>query len=137
MLLPLSVVLDRTHTDYNLLCDSSKYYLVYILSMLLVVAFPIGMQATFLFLMHRRKQQLGGVNTTVLGGAKLAADEVEDEDDPFGYLCSDMKPEFWYYEIGGTKHVLYFFCAFTSLLFRPLKARLAHSDLWPQALSVV
>eukprot|EP01052_Picozoa_sp_SAG31_P012398 SAG31_NODE_724_length_12555_cov_11.624277_4_plen_77_part_00 len=49
--------------------------------------------------MHRKKEQLGGVNTTLLGGAKLAANDVEDEDDTFGYLCRDMRPDFWYYEI--------------------------------------
>ena len=125
--------------DYNLLCDSSKYYLVYVLSMLLIVAFPIGVPAIFLFLMHKRKQQLGGVNTTVLGGAKLASDEVEDEDDPFGYLCCDMKPEFWYYEIGEANerqhlHLPFFAFVLASHRFAPLqlKARIAGSDLWPQ-----
>ena len=85
--------------DFSMLCDSNEYYLIYFVSMLLILAFPIGMPMTFLFLMYRKKKQLGGVNTTALGGAKLAGDEVEDEDDTYGYLCKDMKAEYWYYEV--------------------------------------
>ena len=33
---------------------------------------------------------------TALGGAKLADDETEDDNDSFGFLIRDMKPEYWY-----------------------------------------
>ena len=49
--------------------------------------------------MKRAKTSLGGVNQTAVGGAKLVPDHVNDEDDQFGYLCSDCKPEYWYYEV--------------------------------------
>ena len=44
----------------------------------------------------RKKNQIGGIRRTALGGAKLADDETEDENDSFGFLIRDMKPEYWY-----------------------------------------
>jgi hypothetical protein len=65
------------------------------------VAIPIGVPAVFLFLMNRARLKLPGgkVNTTLLGGAKLVPETMEDDQDSYGFLCRDCRPEFWYYEI--------------------------------------
>lgn len=47
------------------------------------------------FSVKRARDALGGANQTVLGGAKLVSDEIDDESDHFGYLCKDCKPEFY------------------------------------------
>ena len=49
--------------------------------------------------MKRAKDTLGYVNTTNLGGAKLSSDDVADEDDQYGFLISDYRPQYWWYEI--------------------------------------
>ena len=41
------------------------------------------------------KNKIGGVNETLLGGAKLSPDDVDDDDDQYGFLTRDFKPEFW------------------------------------------
>ena len=76
-------------------CNSGSYMLALTISFFLIVLVPIGVPAIFLFFMRRANDALGGANTTALGGAKLVADDVADEDDPFGYLCKDCKPEFF------------------------------------------
>ena len=59
----------------------------------------IGVPLVFLLLMYRAKSQLpnGRVNTTLLGGAKLCSADLDDEDDQYGFLCRDLKPQYWYY----------------------------------------
>lgn len=50
--------------------------------------------------MLRAKQSLGGVvNETALGGAKLAAEDEDDEADTYGFLIKDYRPQYWYHEI--------------------------------------
>ena len=50
--------------------------------------------------MNRAKLRLGGaVNANGLGGAKLSADEVADEDDTYAFLTQDYLPHMWYYEL--------------------------------------
>ena len=60
-----------------------------------ILLIPIGVPFTFMLLMKRAKDRVGGVNTTALGGAKLASDSTEDDDDSFGYLCKDCKPQYY------------------------------------------
>ena len=45
--------------------------------------------------MKAAKDSLGGAQVSALGGAKLSADNVKDEDDHFGFLTFHVKPEFW------------------------------------------
>ena len=85
--------------DFSIDCNSGRYMLTLAFSFAAIILVPIGVPAVFLYFMKQAKDALGGVNETALGGAKLVADDVSDEDDPFGYLCKDCKPEFYYYEI--------------------------------------
>eukprot|EP01043_Picozoa_sp_COSAG02_P039785 COSAG02_NODE_3167_length_7243_cov_11.017495_1_plen_74_part_00 len=68
------------------------------LALILILVIPIGVPLVFLFLMVKAKNALPGgkVNTTVLGGAKLCSNELGDDDDRYGFLCRDLKPQFWY-----------------------------------------
>ena len=45
------------------------------IALVFVVAIPIGVPFLFLFLMQRKKAQIGGVKTNNFGGAKLVLDE--------------------------------------------------------------
>lgn len=86
--------------DFSIDCHSGSYMVTVAVTGLLIILVPVGVPSTFLVLMRRAKDLLGGTpNLTALGGAKLVPDEVEDGDDPFGFLCSDCKPEYYYYEI--------------------------------------
>jgi hypothetical protein len=66
-----------------------------------VLLSAIGVPLVFLLLMYRAKSRLPNaqVNTTVLGGAKLCAAELDDAADSYGFLCRDLKPQYWFYEI--------------------------------------
>jgi hypothetical protein len=85
--------------DFSIDCNSGSYLLTLTFTFIAIILIPVGVPFTFLFLMTRSKAKLGGVNQTALGGAKLVPNTVEDEADPFGYLCKDCKPEYYYYEI--------------------------------------
>eukprot|EP01043_Picozoa_sp_COSAG02_P010453 COSAG02_NODE_367_length_23739_cov_16.775127_11_plen_251_part_00 len=85
--------------DYSVRCDAASFYSVELLTVILVIVVPVGVPAGFLFLMYRQKQVLGMVNETALGGAKLAAVSTPDDDDRYGFLVRDFRPEFWFYEI--------------------------------------
>ena len=65
-----------------------------------ILLIPIGVPVVFLLLMLRAKQANGGVvNETALGGAKLVADDDDDESDTYGFLIRDYRPQYWYHEI--------------------------------------
>lgn len=61
--------------------------------MVLVLTIPVGVPVGFLYFMHRQKQALGQINETALGGAKLASDSTADEDDRYGFLVRDFRPD--------------------------------------------
>ena len=67
--------------DFNIDCSSGSFYTVTGVAVLLILIVPVGVPVGFLFFMNRAKATLGGVNMTVLGGAKLSSDAVDDEDD--------------------------------------------------------
>jgi hypothetical protein len=95
-------VFGRYHEeDFDIDCDTAQYYLLAAVSVGLIVAIPIGVPAIFLFLMNRARLKLPGgkVNTTLLGGAKLVPETMDDDQDSYGFLCRDCRPEYWYYEI--------------------------------------
>lgn len=87
--------------DYRVDCDSNSFTAAFIFALMMIAFIPIGVPATFMLLMYRAKEALpdGKANTTVLGGAKLCAADVSDGDDRYGFLCRDLRPEYWYYEI--------------------------------------
>ena len=82
-------------SDFSIDCTSGKFIMSLLLAGVGILLIPIGVPFMFLFFMKRSKDALGGVNQTAVGGAKLVAEEVNDEDDPYGYLCKDCKPEYW------------------------------------------
>ena len=79
--------------DFSIDCNSGSYMLTLALSFVAIVLVPIGVPAIFLYYMKQAKDALGGANQTALGGAKLVPDEIDDDEDPFGYLIRDCKPE--------------------------------------------
>ena len=89
--------------DFSIDCNSGSYLLSLTLTAVAILFIPIGVPFTFMFLMTRSKANLGGVNQTALGGAKLVPDDVDDDEDPFGYLCKDCKPDFYYCEYASTQ----------------------------------
>ena len=84
--------------DFTVDCTSSSFLLTVSLSIVLIFVIPIGVPAVFLVMMWRAKSNLAGgrVNSTLLGGAKLCSAEQDDEEDKFGFLVRDLKPEYWY-----------------------------------------
>eukprot|EP01043_Picozoa_sp_COSAG02_P027024 COSAG02_NODE_1575_length_11877_cov_43.830871_5_plen_2345_part_00 len=91
---------DRYHEDdYRVRCDNSDFYSIGALSACLIVLVPLGVPTIFFFMMKRQKDKIGGVRETALGGAKLADDDTADEDDRYGLLIRDFRPEFYFYEI--------------------------------------
>lgn len=93
--------------DYTVFCDSSSFYAAYAVALLMIILVPFGTPAAFLFYMYNAKQNLpdGKPNKTLLGGAKLCSAELKDEDDRYGFLCRDLRPEYWYYEIVTCKMI--------------------------------
>jgi hypothetical protein len=85
--------------DYTIDCDASQYAIGQVLALVGILLVPIGVPAYFYIQMRRQEQAIGGVKQTALGGAKLAPEEAEDSDDRFGFLCRDMKPPYYYWEI--------------------------------------
>lgn len=85
--------------DYTIDCNASEYAIGQVLALVGIALVPIGVPAYFFIQMRRQEQTIGGVKQTALGGAKLAPDDVDDEDDRFGFLCRDMKPRHYYWEI--------------------------------------
>jgi hypothetical protein len=86
--------------DYNIDCTTTKFMLIRVAAFFVILLVPIGIPATFAFLMFRAKQSLGGiVNETATGGAKLSSDDVDEEADAYGFLTSDYRPDCYYYEI--------------------------------------
>ena len=64
-----------------------------------VLLVPIGIPLAFYLKMRTKVQQLGGQpNESAIGGAKLVADDSDDESDQFAFLCGDYKPLAWYWE---------------------------------------
>ena len=80
--------------DFSVECDTG-FIGVITFAVVMIVAVPIGVPLIFLIGMKRAKDQLGGPRMTALGGAKLSGEEVNDEDDRFGFLVRDLKPEYW------------------------------------------
>lgn len=94
---------DAYHEDdFTVDCDSGSFLLTVTLSVVLIFVIPVGVPAAFLMSMWRAKSQLPGgkPNVTMLGGAKLCSADEDDDKDQYGFLCRDLKPEYWYYEIG-------------------------------------
>ena len=85
--------------DFSINCNTGPFYTVTIFAFLAILIVPIGVPVGFLFFMRRARDIVGSVNVTLLGGAKLSSNEVDDDDDKFGFLTRDFKPQFWYYEI--------------------------------------
>ncbi len=91
---------DFHEDDYTIDCSSTRYHLVYVLSICLIVLIPVGVPAGFLYFMNRARVRLGGkVECNSLGGAKLSGPEVSDEDDTYSFLTSDYHPHTWFYEL--------------------------------------
>lgn len=93
---------DSFHEDdFTVNCSSASFYTVVVFALILILIVPIGVPLCFLWLMARAKSALpdGQVNTTILGGSKLCAQEMDDDQDRYGFLCRDLKPKYWYYEI--------------------------------------
>jgi hypothetical protein len=92
---------DSFHEDdFTVDCSSGPFYTAVAFALIMIVAVPIGVPLCFLWLMSRAKSALpnGKPNTTLLGGAKLCSDDMDDDQDRYGFLCRDLKPEYWYYE---------------------------------------
>ena len=92
---------DSYHEDdFTVDCSSGSFYTAVSFALLLIAVVPIGVPLCFLWLMARAKSALpdGKANTTVLGGTKLCSDDMDDDQDRYGFLCRDLKPEYWYYE---------------------------------------
>ena len=85
--------------DFRVPCDEEQFITVVIVSIMMIILVPIGVPVLLLFYMNKKKNELGGVQMTALGGSKLCADDLDDDDDRYGFLVRDLKPEFWYYEI--------------------------------------
>eukprot|EP01043_Picozoa_sp_COSAG02_P025727 COSAG02_NODE_1456_length_12512_cov_17.368082_2_plen_232_part_00 len=85
--------------DYTIDCNASEYAIGQVLALVGIVLVPIGVPAYFFVQMRRQEQAIGGVKQNALGGAKLVSDDSSDEDDRFGFLCRDMKPRHYYWEI--------------------------------------
>ena len=82
--------------DYNINCSSTSYHLLLGISIFLIFLIPVGVPGLFMYYMKRAKDSLGYVNTTDMGGAKLSPDAVIDDDDRYGFLIADYRPEYWY-----------------------------------------
>jgi hypothetical protein len=86
--------------DYSIDCTTTKFMLIKALAFFVILLIPIGVPAVFAFLMVRAKRSLGGVvNETATGGAKLSADDVDEESDAYAFLTDDYRPEYYFYEI--------------------------------------
>lgn len=78
--------------DYRIDCSTTNFKLVSAFAVFMIVLIPFGVPALFMYFMLRAKQRLGGtVNETRLGGAKLVADDADDESDEYGFLIADCK----------------------------------------------
>eukprot|EP01043_Picozoa_sp_COSAG02_P025238 COSAG02_NODE_1411_length_12757_cov_226.591642_6_plen_137_part_00 len=78
--------------DYRIDCSTTYFKLVSAFAICTIILIPFGVPALFMYFMLRAKQRLGGtVNETQLGGAKLVADDVDDESDVYGFLIADCK----------------------------------------------
>ena len=87
-------------SDYYVSCDSSSFGLLMAFAVLGVLAVPLGIPLLFFLRMRRKVQDLGGEpNETAAGGAKLVADDADDESDQFAFLVQDYKTTHWYWEI--------------------------------------
>eukprot|EP01045_Picozoa_sp_COSAG04_P013252 COSAG04_NODE_930_length_9363_cov_28.745898_4_plen_1224_part_00 len=86
--------------DYTIDCGTNEFVATVAFAIFIILLIPIGVPVVFLILMLRAKQSNGGVvNATALGGAKLAADDADDESDTYGFLIRDYRPQYWYHEI--------------------------------------
>eukprot|EP01043_Picozoa_sp_COSAG02_P027509 COSAG02_NODE_1628_length_11586_cov_3.954644_1_plen_316_part_10 len=84
--------------DFSVECAGSFWGIVS-LSVVGIVLVPVGVPLVLFMKMKKAKDQLGGAQVSELGGAKLSGKDVQDEDDTYGFLTFDLKPEYWYYEI--------------------------------------
>jgi hypothetical protein len=80
--------------DYSIECVGSFWTLVF-MSVGGICLVPVGVPLVLWIKMKAAKDSLGGAQVSALGGAKLSADNVKDEDDHFGFLTFHVKPEFW------------------------------------------
>jgi hypothetical protein len=83
--------------DYSVDCSSSTFFFTGILTLIMILCVPVGVPLGFLYAMNQQKADLGEVNTTTLGGAKLIEADADDEDDGYAFLISDYRPEYWFY----------------------------------------
>eukprot|EP01045_Picozoa_sp_COSAG04_P049593 COSAG04_NODE_19629_length_411_cov_1.490385_1_plen_121_part_01 len=85
--------------DYTIDCSTNSFVITVAFAVFVILLVPIGVPVVFLLLMLRAKQSIGGVvNETALGGAKLVADDADDESDTYGFLIRDYRPQCWYHE---------------------------------------
>jgi hypothetical protein len=80
--------------DYSIECVGSFWTLVF-MSVGGICLVPVGVPLVLWIKMKAATDSLGGAQVSALGGAKLSADNVKDEDDHFGFLTFHVKPEFW------------------------------------------
>lgn len=85
--------------DYSVDCSSSTFMVVGFATLVLIGCIPIGVPFGFLWAMKKKSVDLGGVNTTALGGAKLNELDADDDDDDYSFLIKDYRAEYWFYEI--------------------------------------
>eukprot|EP01045_Picozoa_sp_COSAG04_P003951 COSAG04_NODE_167_length_21718_cov_556.193293_4_plen_352_part_00 len=85
--------------DYTIDCNTPEYTATMVLGILLIIVIPFGLPAAIFYKMFGAKQALGGVRSNATGGAKLAADDMDDDDDTFAFLIGVYRPECWYHEI--------------------------------------
>ena len=85
--------------DYTIDCNTPEYTATMVLGILLIILIPFGLPAAIFYKMFGAKQALGGVRSNATGGAKLADDDVDDDDDTFAFLIGVYRPECWYHEI--------------------------------------
>ena len=58
-------------------CESADFYFALLLSLVMIAIIPVGVPLSFYYVMGKAKSKLPGgrVSTTLLGGAKLIAQE--------------------------------------------------------------
>eukprot|EP01052_Picozoa_sp_SAG31_P008932 SAG31_NODE_459_length_15396_cov_5.092502_10_plen_431_part_00 len=86
--------------DYTVDCTSSDFVVAASVGAIAVLVVPVGVPVLLYVKMRSQITALGGsVGMNSKGGAKLVADDVEDDADPLAFLVSEYRPEFYHYEI--------------------------------------
>ena len=79
--------------DFSVECHN-EFFTFVAFAIVIILLVPVGIPILLFIAMKNKKNQIGGVRMTALGGAKLADDDVPDENDTFGFLIRDLKPEY-------------------------------------------